>query len=149
MDDNGASTAVPEDISCDSFDQVYQAALKAIAAGKMKKGIPLAPWEEMVFFEAPKWNTLTLSSSTAQTLVGADPHRVGVMIQTSDAIRVCTDYTHLTKGGGFSFSAGVQCMLSFLQKHWAVLAQRDWYVIAPGGSATVEVCELLLNDWPK
>lgn len=149
MDDSDASSAMPEELSCDSWSETYQAALKAIAAGKLKKAIPLAPWEELSFFGRPKWNTVTFALSAAVQLVQADPHRIALVMQSSSTVRICTEKAHLEGGGGLSFQSGSLCTLHVLQKHYGPLCQAEWWGISPSSSGTVEICEILLDSWPS
>lgn len=146
---NGGPSGAPSDaLSFDSCAEARRAAIDYLAKGR-KRPIPaMSPMDEMRWFQPPKWTTVTVGTSTPESLCVGDPQRILLNIQADGALRICTDKSHLTDGGGFRFVAGQVCTYEALQKHEAILCQTEWFGISDGGSIDVEVLELCLKDWP-
>jgi hypothetical protein len=119
----------------------------------------MSPWDEIPYFQVPKYTYVSLPTNTFTQVLKAEQRRIGIIFSNPNSsptlaagiLTVTTDASMpqnaVPAQCGFNVIS-TDTPRSFLQKDYGVLIQSDWFALnTSAATVTLTVCEILLYKW--
>ena len=113
-----------------------------------KKRPPLAPWDEIAWFDIPKETAFNVNSTTAGVSVAsANPQRVALILAPGGGGQSVQVSTRSTISAGVGITLASQSLpWVLLQSETGPLPTLQWFGF--GANVNLIVVEIVLREWP-
>lgn len=108
----------------------------------------LAPWDEIGYFQTPKYTTIQLSTSVSWApILTQNANRVAVIFSATGTVQISSDNS-ISLSGGVVLTSNAPS-ISFTEAEFGPLPSQPWYAATNLSGPWLTVCEIILQTWPE